>query len=556
MKGKKEKLEIGHLVEVKGNRLSAVLRSNLPENMTMTADGVDYVVGQMGSYVSIHGRDHIVGIVTGFLEREEALTTQEVEEAKKEEHIPLSPSRHRLSISPVGTIDSKGKFSRGVARYPTVGDSVHILSRDEINVIFERYVSGQYQVGHLSAFPELPVYLDVTALYGRHLAVLGQTGSGKSWALASLLQKAMHLMTNTHIILLDIHGEYRNTFDKWNGRLLSATELEIPYWLLTFQELIDLCVDRSEHEAPNQIAYFQNEVLEAKIRAAKKEKLGNLRITVDTPVYFSFEEVLTAIRHENEKMVEGQRGPKKGELHGIFSHLLMRLESKLNDRRYNFLLQPSKRTSSSSMSPLLKEIIGIGRPKAPITVIDLSTAPFDVRPTVVALLSRLIFEFNYWNPFYTRFPILLAIEEAHTVVPRGGGAFDGARRQAEKIAKEGRKYGVGLVVISQRPSEVSETVLAQCGNFICLRLTNPDDQAYVRKLVPESEEGLMDTLAGLRRGEALALGEAAPLPTRMTLDIPSPGPRSDDVDFRKEWSNDLTDLDVDMIVTRWREQER
>ena len=201
--------------------------------------------------------------------------------------------------------------------------------------------------------------------------------------------------------------------------------------------------------------------------------------------------------------------------------------------------------------------MGLGSKKAAVTVIDLSSVPFDVRPTVAAQIGRLAFEFNYWNPQFREFPILLTCEEAHAYIPRAAESqFAGSRKSMERIAKEGRKYGVGIAVVSQRPHEVSETVLAQCGTFICLRITNPDDQGYVRSLVPESEGDLVSVLAGLGRGEALVLGEAVPLPTRVQFDRPSPVPNSDDVDFYAKWKDGPTDLDVDEIVKRWRSQER
>ena len=165
---------------------------------------------------------------------------------------------------------------------------------------------------------------------------------------------------------------------------------------------------------------------------------------------------------------------------GQFDRFLMRIESKLNDTRYDFLLKPLSRNTSASLSGLLRDFVGLGTQKAAVTVIDLSSVPFDVRPTVAAQIGRLAFEFNYWNPQYRDFPILLMCEEAHVYIPRSAESqFSGSRKSMERIAKEGRKYGVGLTVISQRPHEVSETVLSQCGTFICLRITNPDDQSYI-----------------------------------------------------------------------------
>ncbi len=347
-------------------------------------------------------------------------------------------------------------------------------------------------------------------------------------------------MPKAHIILLDLHGEYRwidqenqecLAFDAAIARGIDATELEIPYWLLTFAELCDLFIDVSEFTAHNQTAFFRDTV--DSLKQNEKESLSLDRITVDTPVYFSINEVLIRIREENEKKVPGASDKLiKGPLFGTFDRFLMRMESRLNDSRYDFLLKPERRTNSDSLEPLLRDFIGLSDPKHAITVIDLSSVPFDVRPVVTAQIGRMVFEFNYWNPDYREFPILIVCEEAHAYIPRDSSAqYRGVRKSMERIAKEGRKYGVGLVVVSQRPHELSETVLAQCGTFICMRMTNPDDQEYVRKILPEAERGLMNTIAGLGRGEAIVLGEGVPLPTRMQLDMPEPRPNSQDVDF-------------------------
>jgi DNA helicase HerA-like ATPase len=244
-------------------------------------------------------------------------------------------------------------------------------------------------------------------------------------------------------------------------------------------------------------------------------------------------------------------------LFGHFDHFLMKLQSRLNDVRYNFLLKPRQRAASESLPGLLRDFVGLGEPKRQITVIDLSAVPFDVRPTVTAQIGRLAFEFNYWNPQFREFPLLLVCEEAHSYIPRAGKTeYEGTRQSMERIAKEGRKYGVGLAVVSQRPHELSETVLSQCANFLCLRISNPDDQEYVRDLVPEAESDLIDTLAALGRGEIMGLGEALPIPTRFQCYKPNPAPASGDVDFADQWKSGPDDLDVDNIVERWRRQRR
>ncbi|HWF59763.1 MAG TPA: ATP-binding protein [Nitrospira sp.] len=324
---------------------------------------------------------------------------------------------------------------------------------------------------------------------------------------------------------------------------------------MTYAELCDLLIEHSEREATNQTAFFRDCLLEGRLaeNSSPTSALGLSRVTVDTPIYFSLDDVMTKVRAKNVERVGNRQGP----MFGDFDRFLMRIESKLNDTRYDFLLKPTKRNTSASLSGMLRDFVGLGTQKAAVTVIDLSSVPFDVRPTVAAQIGRLAFEFNYWNPQYREFPILLMCEEAHAYIPRASESqFAGSRKSMERIAKEGRKYGVGLAVVSQRPHEVSETVLAQCGTFICLRITNPDDQAYVRSLVPESEGDLVSVLASLGRGEALVLGEAVPLPTRLQFDKPNPTPNSDDIDFYGKWKDGPADLDVDAIVKRWRSQER
>ena len=451
-----------------------------------------------------------------------------------------------------------------LGQYPTTGAEVHAVGSADIAKMFDRFQSKGFSVGTVATHPLLKVCLDPSNLFGRHFAILGQTGSGKSWTVASLVQRTVAVMPRAHIIILDLHGEYcwkredgsrHYAFADAIVRHVDARELEIPYWLMTYAELCDLLIEHSEREATNQTAFFRDCLLEGrqKENTTATPPLGLIRVTVDTPIYFSLDDLIAKVRAKNVERVANRQGP----MFGDFDRFLMRIESKLNDTRYDFLLKPTKRNTSASLSAMLRDFVGLGTQKAAVTVIDLSSVPFDVRPTVAAQIGRLAFEFNYWNPKYREFPILLICEEAHAYIPRASESqFAGSRKSMERIAKEGRKYGVGLAVVSQRPHEVSETVLAQCGTFICLRITNPDDQAYVRSLVPESEGDLVSVLAGLGRGEALVLGEAVPLPTRLQFDKPNPTPNSDDIDFYSNWKDGPTDLDVDAIVKRWRSQER
>jgi DNA helicase HerA-like ATPase len=406
------------------------------------------------------------------------------------------------------------------------------------------------------------VYLDPSAMFGRHLAILGQSGSGKSWGVTTLIQRAVSIMPKAHVIVLDLHGEYvwterdgtkRAAFGKNVVQAIDARELEIPYWLLTYGELVDLLVDRTDENATVQMAFLREVLYTLRKKANKGISAEN--ISIDSPLYFPLAELYHHFKRANEQTTDF--GKVKGPLFGQFDEFLIKLQSRLNDVRYDFLFKPKRRNSSDTLADLLREFVGLKDKKYQVTVIDFSSVPFDVRPTVSAQIGRLAFEFNYWNPQSRQFPILLVCEEAHAYIPRAGGSgYEGTRKSMERIAKEGRKYGVGLAVVSQRPHELSETVLSQCSSYLCFRVTNPDDQAYIRDLVPDSEGDLVDILSSLGRGEAVALGEASPVLTRFQMRRPNPPPNSDDVDFYTQWREGPEDLNVDAIVDRWQRQGR
>lgn len=546
---------IGHLTEVRSDGMEARLISTKDDNMLVRLGENDILIGQLGSYVSIRQNGiRILGLVFQDYQKNESKSgPPNIGSAEKIRH---------LSLIPLGEIDAKGVFQRGVRHYPTTGAEVYTVTTDELKPIFMKFRGYRFNLGYLPTHPSLGVSLDPSALFGRHFAILGQSGSGKSWAVTSVVQRAVAAMPNAHIILLDLHGEYswldeedqrQYAFKTENVRYFDARDLEIPYWLMTFSELIDLLIDRSDKGSSIQIAFLRETLYELKKKSAKR--LGIDTISIDAPIYFSLNELYKSFKNANEQ--RGDFGKSQGALFGQFDEFLVKLQSRLSDTRYDFLLKPKHRNSSETLSGLLRDFVGLGKPKKQITIIDLSPVPFDVRPGVSAQIGRLAFEFNYWNPRNREFPILLLCEEAHAYIPRDSGSqYEGTRKSMERIAKEGRKYGVGLGIVSQRPHELSETVLSQCGTYICLRITNPDDQKYVRDLVPEAEGDLTDTLSALGRGEAMVLGEGTPLPIRFQFYRPDPPPNSSDVDYYKNWKDGPEDLDVEGIVHRWRRQGR
>lgn len=541
---------LGHVMDVQGGQMVArLLEEDEGFKPQITVGTETHIVGQVGSYVSIRQPGYRVLALVNRISAPDGVHRR-------------SAAGCLLTLTPLGEISEKEGFQRGVRRFPVPGAELHAVAPQEINAIFLKHRYQKFNLGYLKNHPSTNVYLDASTLCSRHFAILGQSGSGKSWSVASLLQRMVKAMPKAHIILLDLHGEYcwrdehgrlQSAFDPQVARYLDARQLEIPFWLMTFAELVDLLIDPKDEGASVQTAFLRETIYALKKRTA--EELGMPTVSIDSPVYFSLKDVYESFKDANELRTDF--GKTKGPLFGQFDEFLIKLYSRMNDVRYEFLLNPKHRNTSDSLVGLLRDFVGLGQPKCQITVIDLSPVPFDVRPTVSAQIGRLAFEFNYWNPRNREFPILLVCEEAHAYIPSSSSeGYEGTRKSMERIAKEGRKYGVGLAVVSQRPHELSETVLSQCGTYICLRITNPDDQDYVKKLVPEGESDLVDILTALGRGEAMILGEATPLPVRFQIYKPDPQPNSNDVDFHTHWNRGPDDIDIEGIVERWRRQGR
>jgi hypothetical protein len=514
-------------------------------------DDEEILAGNLGSYVVIRQANiRVLALVFKMWERD------------RFDNLGNRSSDRFISLIPVGEMNEDNSFVRGVRHYPTPGANVYAVGLSEINAIFVKFRQYEFFIGQLASHKDYHLSLDPRALFGRHFAIIGQSGSGKSWTVTSLIQHTIRAMPKTHLIMLDLHGEYcwkneqgqiESAFPKEMVNYVDAMDLEMPYWMMTYAELVDLFIDRNDKGASTQMAFMREVLQQLKRKEAKQIGLG--MVSIDTPIYFSLAELYMQFKAANEERKDF--GKTFGALYGQFDEFLIRMQSRFNDVRYDFLLKPKKRNTSASMADLLRQFIGLGDKKTNITVVDLSSVPTDVRPAVSAQVGRLAYEFNYWNPKRREFPITLISEEAHAYIPREkGGQFEGTKKMMERIAKEGRKYGVSIGVVSQRPTELSETMLAQCSTFICLRTTNPDDQAYVRGLVPEAEGDLTDILTSLGRGEALVLGEAAPLPTRVQIYRPNPEPKSNDVDYFTGWREGPDDLDVEAIVNNWRTQTR
>ena len=430
--------------------------------------------------------------------------------------------------------------------------------------------------GQFSLDEDAPAYLDGNKLFQRHTALLGSTGSGKSWAVARILEQASQL-PDANIVLFDLHGEYGSLSYAEQYRIAGPADLSspephvlfFPYWLLSFEELQGLLIEKSEFTAHNQVLAIHSAVIESKkVRLNEDQHKKVLeQFTVDSPLPFDLDEVIQKLAYLNtEKVLGANNREKQGDYYGLFSRLLARLEGKRTDRRYGFMFQaPKEWQEYDALHKLAGLLLGFGSNSSGksngIKVIDLSEVPTDVLPAIVGTISRLIYSLQFWTPPALRHPIVLACDEAHLYLPKVENTNPlerAAVESVERIAKEGRKYGVGLMVISQRPSDVSETILSQFNNVISLRLTSPSDQQTVRKLLPDALGDVMQVLPLMDVGEAVVIGDAVLLPARIHILEPNDKPTSSTIDFWDEWgkSHDLKPEFYETICENLRRQER
>lgn len=564
------KYKIGRVISVSGDRIDISLidypadgdqQLGVPEKMCInvnTGEGPKpLLIGQPGSFIKISiPNGELLSMITEIQMRETSISSAEVKEAEHYGHYPLGAPKRMISTIPIGTINHSGKFEQGTNILPTVNSDVFAVLPETIDKIYQEYAEGNFSIGKLSLIPDQQVNINIDSFLTRHAAILGQTGSGKSWTIASFLQKLSEFPKST-VILFDLHGEYKNTFGD-DAEYIDAKELELPYWLMNCEELLGLMVDRSESAAPNQITKFKELLQRAKEDVEENKHLELTKITIDTPVYFNFEDIINEFRRLDTERVPGARGEKNGPLNGEFSRLLMRIDSRLNDKRYDLIFHPTKYNTSASMEGLFRKILGeeLGNYKK-IVILDLSSIPFEVRTSIISLVMRCIFEFAYWYKRIndTTYPIAVVCDEAHIYLNDKDSNSEAARLSAERISKEGRKYGICIIIISQRPREVSATLLSQCNTFMCLRITNPDDQSYVKNLLPDSTRGISSMFSTLRRGECILLGDSVMMPTRIIMDKPSPSPHSEDTSFYNEWNSAYTQIDFGPVLNAWRRQE-
>lgn len=515
-------------------KLNAEVIAVLPNKVKISVDDLEnFQLAEeklkVGSYLRIADNDNavLIAIIENF--NIEVGVSQSGEASRK----------YILEANPLGIIRN-GRFERGGDTIAIPPKKVEPAKKEEIQKIFEESLEDEkkFSFSTLSTDRTISVPVDGDKFFNKHIAIVGSTGSGKSHSVAKILQKAISSkkgtyqgLNNSHIVVFDIHSEYHTAFP--NANFIDISNLVLPYWLLNSDELQELFID--------------TEV---------KEKLH-----FDSPVFFEIDDVLTFAKEKNEEMLDGSRGKKAGPLNGKLSNFVSRLENKIGDKRLEFLL--GERAKKISFEDTLKQLLGYTVNRANITIIDLSGVPFEVLSITVSLISRILFEFGYYykrlrasddseTKINNDIPLLLVYEEAHKYIPNNDLAkYRASRESIERIAKEGRKYGVSLLLASQRPSEISETIFSQCNNFLALRLTNPADQNYVKRLLPDTLGSITEKMPSLKVGECLLIGDAVVLPSIVQIEKCDPEPSSRDIPYLQLWKEAWHELDSEEIIKLW-----
>ena len=490
-------------------------------------------------------------------------------------------------ITLIGTFKNKeglqnNVFRRTLETVPEIDANCFALEHDKLTnfmQVISQLSDGEnsLSLGTYTLDDNAKAYINGNKLFQRHAFIGGSTGSGKSWTTAKIIEQ-MAKLNNVNSIIFDLHGEYKPLKDIDNieyykiagpsdieqNKGLSDNVLHIPYWLLTYEALVSMFVDRSDQNAPNQSMVISREIRNVKKEYLEEKEQNDIlaNFTIDSPIPFSLESLLEKLNAINSEMVPGARAgaEKAGDFNGKLSRMISRLENKISDKRMGFLFGGGEVVMEFDwLNKLVGTLIGVNseNSKAGIKIVDFSEVPSDILPLIVSLIARLSFSVQQWTKSKERHPIALLCDEAHLYIPNKSSSSSSDEISLsifERIAKEGRKYGLSLVVISQRPSEVNRTVLSQCSNFIAMRLTNTDDQMVIKKLLPDNLGGFGDILPILDTGEALVVGDASLLPSRIRIDKPLKTPDSGTVEFWDEWQNNVKANRINNAVNNWRKQ--
>jgi uncharacterized protein len=543
--GSVDLLRVGMIMEVAGGRALCSLDRSMLKNAQKSQDFSVQMAGQIGAYLKVHVNDTWVFASIKSLRLEEGSSfslSEDSSQAIMAELDFVGESTATLATS------SLGVFRRGVTRYPSPGDVLHTVSVEDLEEVFSAKNVPHITIGTVYPTNRVRAALFIDTLLSRHFALLGSTGTGKSTTVALLLHKIIEVASFGHIVMLDPHGEYGKAF-KENGVVYDTANMELPYWLMNLEEHIEVFIGRRTTETEVEVEILNKCLLVARSKSRAAIEIG--RITVDSPVPYLLSDLIAAIQAQMGKL-------DKPDKVAPYMKLKSRIEEIKADPRYTFMF--SGLLVSDNFADFIERMFSMDDKGKPISILNLSGVPSDIVNVVVAVFARVTFDFAMWSRSEMQRPILFVCEEAHRYVPSERiDQHNVAAKILGRIAKEGRKYGVSLGLISQRPSDLSESVLSQCGTIISLRMNNDRDQAYVRNAMPEGARGFLDSLPALRNHECIICGEGVAIPIRVRIDDleASKRPASDDPEFSMSWNESVSDPKmVSRVIRRWRSQGR
>ena len=557
-----ENLVIGSIIEVDGTHIVAELDSEIKE-LSRVYGGDVYQIGQFGSIVKVHfGRRIIYGYVARLRMKAEY-------ERDKGGSVSASATGRIIEVDLFGEGEWVSKpnleqanwelnFDRGVSTFPLPQQKLYLTPNSELAFVFGNDDGANIQIGEHVGSGGTPCYADMNELLGKHTAVLGSTGAGKSGTVAAILHSilergavAQHDNWSPRIVILDPHNEYGDAFPEHVRLSTDEDSLSLPYWLLNFQEIISLVIGKTEFVATSQSNIVKSALLTARQAACVEiDGVDKNSITVDSPIPFVWQDFINYV--ENDKPPQAS----KQESH---NSILQKLQVLRTDARLSFIMEDWD-GASDPLADVISQFLGGSND--PVRIVDLSGVPNEVAGAANSAIARTLFTIKLWQTKEERehTPVLLVCEEAHRYVPnRGEAQYEAAQEAIRRLAKEGRKYGVGLMLVSQRPSEVEATVLSQCNSWIVLRTTNNSDREHVKSILPDSMSGLTKMLSGLKRREAIFVGQAAMLPSRILMRRLEENqlPRSHDINFDRGWQNiPITEEAITAVGNRWRVQRR
>ena len=440
-------------------------------------------------------------------------------------YVKLSPEKENI-------------FRRAVNTYPEINSPVYLADSDALSIIMNSLDSDidneGLVIGKYASNKTVKAILDGNKFFQRHASIVGSTGSGKSFTVANILEKTNEL-AYSNIIVFDLHGEYNELSYAKQIKINSNDGLHIPLWFFNYEEIHSLFIESAEGTSSNQRAIVIKYILEKKKEyiATNKKSLSPELITADTPIPFSAVGLKEFLESENIKEDEtgevyksgdkkGQSKTKQGQFYGKLTNLITRLQTKIDDKKYSFIFNEKSTSKSDYLNYFISEIMG---DTEKIKVIDLSEVPSDILSIVIGIVTRLVYDVQFWmtpQTNETRHPLAFICDEAHLYMPRDTSKMKAVENKSleifEKIAKEGRKYGVSLVIVSQRPAELNSTIISQCNNIISLKITNDRDKSAVSTMLTDSLVGLVDVLPNLDVGECIVIGDSINLSTKIILD--------------------------------------